>query len=55
MAWTERRESWSQQSEDARDAYDVDYSRIVHSASFRRLQGKAQVFDLGDGDFTARD
>lgn len=51
MVWTERREPWTQQSEDARDAYDVDYSRIVHSASFRRLQGKTQVFGLGDGDF----
>lgn len=28
-----------------------DRSRIIHSASFRRLQGKTQVLGLGDSDF----
>jgi dGTPase len=51
MSWTERREQWSSQSEDARDAGDVDYARIIHSASFRRLQGKTQILNLGDSDF----
>jgi dGTPase len=30
---------------------DVDYGRVVHSASFRRLQGKTQILNLGDSDF----
>ncbi|MHC2108358.1 dGTP triphosphohydrolase [Methylobacterium sp. CM6246] len=28
-----------------------DYSRIIHSASFRRLQGKTQVFPVHESDF----
>ncbi len=49
--WTERREGWRPQGEDARDAGAIDYSRVVHSASFRRLQGKTQILNLGDSDF----
>jgi len=33
MNWHARREGWSAQSEDARDDGDVDYSRVIHSAS----------------------
>lgn len=51
MTWLERREVWSQQSEDAREAGDIDYARVIHSASFRRLQGKTQILNLGDSDF----
>jgi dGTPase len=51
MTWTDRREQWQAQGEDARDAADVDYARIIHSASFRRLQGKTQILNLGDSDF----
>ncbi|TYC89986.1 anti-phage deoxyguanosine triphosphatase [Novosphingobium sp. BW1] len=51
MSWYERRESWSAQSEDAREDGDIDYARVVHSASFRRLQGKTQILNLGDSDF----
>jgi dGTPase len=36
---------------DARSPGDVDYGRVVHSASFRRLQGKTQILNLGDSDF----
>ncbi len=36
---------------DSRDPFERDYSRIVHSAAFRRLQGKTQVLGLGDSDF----
>ncbi|HYW16323.1 MAG TPA: anti-phage deoxyguanosine triphosphatase [Allosphingosinicella sp.] len=50
-AWLERREQWSSQGEDARGAADVDYARVIHSASFRRLQGKTQILNLGDSDF----
>ena len=49
--WLERRETWTQQSEDAREAGDIDYGRVIHSASFRRLQGKTQILSLGDSDF----
>lgn len=38
-------------SGDSRDPFERDYSRIVHSAAFRRLQGKTQVLGLGDSDF----
>src|SRR5574338_235495 len=49
--WTERREGWRPGKADARDAVATDYARIVHSASFRRLQGKTQILNLGDSDF----
>ncbi|MBV1692071.1 dGTPase [Novosphingobium sp. G106] len=49
--WTARREGWNPGSADARDAAATDYGRIVHSASFRRLQGKTQILNLGDSDF----
>src|SRR3954463_15158356 len=49
--WKARRAEWQQQKEDARQAFDVDYGRVVHSASFRRLQGKTQILNLGDSDF----
>ena len=51
MSWNERREPWSSQDDDARSQFDMDYARIVHSASFRRLQGKTQILNLGDSDF----
>lgn len=49
--WFERFESHRTQPEDARNASDVDYARVIHSASFRRLQGKTQILNLGDSDF----
>mgnify|MGYP001166026665 FL=1 len=49
--WSARREGWTPQSEDARDDGDIDYARVIHSASFRRLQGKTQILNLGDSDF----
>ncbi|WP_395396482.1 anti-phage deoxyguanosine triphosphatase (plasmid) [Novosphingobium sp. BL-8A] len=51
MSWYERREGWSPQMDDAREDGDIDYARIIHSASFRRLQGKTQILNLGDSDF----
>src|SRR5690606_39034759 len=50
-AWLARREGWRQQEEDARQAGDIDYGRVIHSASCRRLQGKTQILNLGDSDF----
>lgn len=51
MSWHARRENWSPQAEDAREDGDIDYARVIHSASFRRLQGKTQILNLGDSDF----
>jgi dGTPase len=51
MSWYARQESWQAQNSDARDEADIDYSRVIHSASFRRLQGKTQILNLGDSDF----
>jgi dGTPase len=51
MSWHARREGWKPQPEDAREDADIDYARVIHSASFRRLQGKTQILNLGDSDF----
>lgn len=51
MSWSERRETWPSQADDSRSNEDIDYARVVHSASFRRLQGKTQILNLGDSDF----
>jgi dGTPase len=34
-----------------RDAFEIDKGRIIHSAAFRRLQGKTQVLGVGERDF----
>lgn len=49
--WSERRQLWKQQGDDSRTPFEVDYARVVHSSSFRRLQGKTQILNLGDSDF----
>ena len=41
--WEERREPKRRRDDDARTPYEVDLSRITHSASFRRLQAVTQV------------
>jgi len=41
----------AQRKGDVRPCFEVDRSRIIHSSSFRRLQGKTQVFSPGEGDF----
>jgi dGTPase len=38
-------------SGEERSPFEKDRSRIIHSAAFRRLQGKTQVFVSGSGDF----
>ena len=49
--WKERRTSNVQRSNEHRSEYERDFARLVHCASFRRLQGKTQVLGLGDSDF----
>ncbi len=51
IIWEERKSGWSKRDSDARSNWDVDYARIIHSGSFRRLQGKTQILNLGDSDF----
>ncbi|WP_223069728.1 deoxyguanosinetriphosphate triphosphohydrolase family protein [Paenibacillus caui] len=34
-----------------RATFERDYSRLIHSPTFRRLQGKSQVFGAGTGDY----
>ena len=49
--WLARREPGARAKDDLRSDGDVDYARVVHSAPFRRLQGKTQILNLGDSDF----
>lgn len=39
------------QSNEYRSVFSRDYARLVHSPSFRRLQGKLQLLPAGDNDF----
>lgn len=51
MSWWDRRDGWVKHDDDPRSHGDIDYGRVVHSASFRRLQGKTQILNLGESDF----
>ncbi|ANF95990.1 deoxyguanosinetriphosphate triphosphohydrolase family protein [Paenibacillus bovis] len=47
----EHRQYEEDKHEASREAYERDYSRLIHSPTFRRLQGKSQVFGAGTGDY----
>lgn len=49
--WEARWQPTSDRPDDAREAYERDLARIIHSPAFRRLQGKTQVLGVGENDF----
>lgn len=50
--WSERGYTERPRKTDERDDYQRDYARIIHSAAFRRLQGKTQILGIGESDFS---
>lgn len=51
--WTQRYTDFlkDQDARAARIVYQRDRARVIHSASFRRLQAKTQIFGLSESDF----
>ena len=51
--WTHRRSGLRHQrsSEDHREPYERDKTRVIHCPAFRRLQGKTQILSTTSGDF----
>lgn len=51
--WTHRRSGQTNQrgSQDHRDPYERDRTRVIHCPSFRRLQRKTQILGTDEGDF----
>ncbi|WP_415582920.1 dGTP triphosphohydrolase, partial [Legionella worsleiensis] len=49
--WNERIFFDKRRQSNDRCEYTRDRARIIHSSAFRRLQGKTQVFGLGESDF----
>jgi dGTPase len=51
VVFSERQREDTKRQDDYRSEYERDKARIIHSAGFRRLQGKTQVMGVGEGDF----
>ena len=53
QVWTQRYTNFLDQQapRKARIVYQRDRARVIHSASFRRLQAKTQIFGLSESDF----
>ncbi len=49
--WTQRRSLTRDSGPPFRTPWEHDYARVVHSASFRRLQAKTQIIGIGENDF----
>ena len=51
--WTHRRSGQLNQrgTQDHRDPYDRDRTRVIHCPAFRRLQRKTQILGTDEGDF----
>lgn len=51
--WTHRRSGLTNQrgTQDHRDPYERDRTRVIHCPSFRRLQRKTQILGTDEGDF----
>lgn len=49
--WEERILQQDRKPNDSRYEYERDFSRLIHSSAFRRLQAKTQVLGLGESDF----
>lgn len=48
---SERRFSVPVREDEVRSPDRIDYSRVMHSQSWRALQGKTQILDISDGSF----
>ncbi len=53
LVWTQRYSEFlaKKTARSARIVYQRDRARVIHSASFRRLQAKTQIFGLNESDF----
>jgi len=51
--WTHRRSGQAHQrgSQDHRDSYERDRTRVIHCPAFRRMQRKTQILGTDEGDF----
>ena len=51
--WTQRRSGQTHQrgTQDHRDPYERDRTRVIHCPAFRRLQRKTQILGTDEGDF----